>query len=105
PGPRALRQGRVRAERVPVLLARLRDEGRVFRLLPQLPRIREALRAGPARRGPEKALLPERGEAGAGASEDSDRIKLEVRTSSSCLLVRVRCRRRRADLRDLLVLL
>ena len=48
PGPRSVRQGQLSAGRVPVLLARLRDRRRVLRLLPRLPRVLEAVRAGPA---------------------------------------------------------
>ena len=44
----------------PVLLARVRDERRVLRLLPRLPRVLEALRHGSAGRGAEEAVLPER---------------------------------------------
>ncbi len=60
PGPDSLRQGLVRSRRVPVLLARVRDERRVLRLLPRLPRVLEALRHGSAGRRAEEALLPER---------------------------------------------
>ena len=49
PGPHPVRQGLVPAGRVSVLLARVRDEGRVLRLLPRLPRVLEAVRHRPAR--------------------------------------------------------
>ena len=65
PGPHRLRQGQLPARRVPVLLARVRDQRRVLRLLPRLSRLLEALRPGPARRRAEEALLQERAEAGA----------------------------------------
>ena len=60
----------VRAERVPVLLARVRDERRVLRLLPRLSRVLEALRHGLAGRGAEEALLPERAADDAGSAAD-----------------------------------
>ena len=47
-------------EEYPVLLARVRDQRRVLRLLPRLSRVLEALRHGPAGRRAEEALLPER---------------------------------------------
>ncbi len=49
---------------VSVLLARLRDDRRVLRLLPQLPRVLEAVRHGPAGRDAEEAVLPERAQSG-----------------------------------------
>ena len=52
------------ATRVSVLLARLRDDRRVLRLLPQLPRVLEAVRHGPAGRDAEEAVLPERAQSG-----------------------------------------
>ncbi len=68
PGPDPFRQGQLPARRVPLLLAGLRDHRRVFRLLPRLSRVLEALRHGPARRGVEEAVLQERAEARAGAA-------------------------------------
>ena len=59
-GPDHVRQGHVRAERVSVLLARLRNARRVLRLLPQLPRVLEAVWNGAAGRRAEEALLQER---------------------------------------------
>ena len=47
-------------EEYPVLLARVRDQGRVFRLLPRLSRVLEDIRHGPARRRAPKDLLRER---------------------------------------------
>ena len=44
-------------EEYPVLLARVRDRGRVLRLLPRLPRVLEAVRDGAARRGAEEGVL------------------------------------------------
>jgi predicted TIM-barrel fold metal-dependent hydrolase len=70
PGPHPLRQGLVRPERVPVLLARLRDRRRVLRLLPRLPRDVEAVRHGPARRGAEEDLLQERAARDAGIAAE-----------------------------------
>ena len=55
-----VRQGQLPARRVPVLLARVRDQRRVLRLLPRLPRLLEAVRDGPARRRAEEAVLQER---------------------------------------------
>ena len=46
----------------PLLLAGVRDQRRILRLLPRLPRLLEAVRHGPARRGAEEALLQERAE-------------------------------------------
>ena len=44
PGPHPVRQGLVPAGRVSVLLARVRDRGRLLRLLPRLSRVLEAVR-------------------------------------------------------------
>src|SRR5690606_27392629 len=60
PGPAAVRQGLVPTGRVPVLLARARDGGRVLRLLPRLPRVLEAVRHGPAGRGTAQAVSRQR---------------------------------------------
>ena len=65
PGPHPVRQGQLPARRISVLLARVRNHRRVLRLLPRLPRVLEAVRHRPARRGAEEALLPERAEADA----------------------------------------
>ena len=46
--------------RIPVLLARPRDEGRLLRLLPRVSRVLEAVRTRLARRGTEKHLLSQR---------------------------------------------
>ena len=43
---------------------------RVLRLLPRLSRVLEAVRHGPARRGAEEALLPERAARGEGIADD-----------------------------------
>ena len=68
PGPDPVRQGQLPARRVPVLLARVRDQRRVLRLLPRLPRVLEAVRHGAARRRAEEAVLQERAEARARAA-------------------------------------
>ena len=57
-------------EEYPVLLARVRDGGRVLRLLPRLPRVLEAVRHGPARRGAEEGLLQDRAAGLQGAAAD-----------------------------------
>ena len=49
PGPDPVRQGQLSARRVSVLLARVRNQRRVLRLLPRLPRVLEAVRHRPAR--------------------------------------------------------
>ncbi len=48
PGPHPVRQGRIRADRISVLLPRVRDRRRILRLLPQLSRVLEAVRHEPA---------------------------------------------------------
>ena len=48
------------ARRVPVLLARVRNRGRVLRLLPRLPRVLEDVRDGAAGRRAEEGVLQER---------------------------------------------
>ena len=63
PGSAAVRQGQLPARRVSVLLARVRDQRRVLRLLPRLPRLLEAVRHRAARRRAEEAVLRERAEA------------------------------------------
>ncbi|CAA9337517.1 MAG: hypothetical protein AVDCRST_MAG11-2797, partial [uncultured Gemmatimonadaceae bacterium] len=60
PGPHPLREGLLPAGGVSVLLARVRDARRLLRLLPRLPRVLEALRHRPARRGAEEGVLRER---------------------------------------------
>ncbi len=60
PGPDPVRQGRLRAGGVPVLLAGAGDGRRVLRLLPGLPRLLEALWHRPAGRRAAEALLRER---------------------------------------------
>ena len=52
-------KGRVREVRISVLLAGVRNEGRILRLLPRLSRFLEAVWNGSARRGPEEAVLQE----------------------------------------------
>ena len=69
-GPRDVRQGRLRRHGVSVLLARLRDDRRVLRLLPELSRVLEAVRHGPAGRDAEEAVLPERAQSGARIAPD-----------------------------------
>jgi hypothetical protein len=56
----SLRQGQLSARGVSVLLACARDARRLLRLLPRLPRLLEAVRHRPARRGTEEGVLPER---------------------------------------------
>ena len=56
PGPDPLREGLVPAGGVSVLLARVRDARRLLRLLPQLPRVLEAVRDRPARQRAEEGL-------------------------------------------------
>src|SRR5262249_20262831 len=55
------------AGRVPVLLARLRDQRRVLRLLPRLSRVLEAVRYRIAGSGPQEALLSKCAEGGSRA--------------------------------------
>ena len=65
----------------PVLLAHVRDRGRVFRLLPRLPRVLEAVRHEPARRRAQEAVLRERAQARARSSADripADRPRSDV---------------------------
>ena len=72
-------------EEYPVLLARVRDRGRILRLLPRLPRLLEDVRDGAAGRGAEEGVLQERdqdlqGDAGDGLAAVGIAI---VRCSSS----------------------
>ena len=67
PGSDSVRQGQLPARRISVLLARFRDQRRIFRLLPRLSRLLEAVRHRSAGPGAEEALLRERVEAGARA--------------------------------------
>src|SRR5688572_24101713 len=62
PGPDPLRQGFLPARGVSVLLARVRNAGRLLRLLPRLPRVLEAVRNRLAGRRSEEDLLQERAE-------------------------------------------
>src|SRR5690606_2531086 len=87
PGPAVVRQGLVPVGRVPVLLARARDRGRVLRLLPRLPRVLEAVRHGPAGRCAAEALLRERAEDRAGDPEGAVRaVGGRGRSRSRCAL-------------------
>ena len=54
----------------PVLLAGVRDQGRLLRLLPQLPRVLEAVRHQPAGRCVEEAVLQERAARGQGTAAE-----------------------------------
>src|SRR5205807_2418591 len=67
PGSHSLRQGLVPAGGVPVLLARVRDERRLFRLLSAVPRLLEVVRHRLAGLCAEEGLLPE-------CTEDHSRI-------------------------------
>ena len=58
------------ADGVSVLLARPRDEGRVLRLLPRLPRVLEAIWDGPARRRAPEGVPPERAPRDAGPAAE-----------------------------------
>ena len=92
PGPDPVREGQLSARRISVLLARVRNQRRVLRLLPRLPRVLEAVRHRPARRGAEEALLPERaasitpGPAAAPASPTDGELALDLDTMASYLV-------------------
>ena len=68
----------------PVLLARVRDQRRVLRLLPRLSRVLEAVRHGSARRRAEEAVLQERAEGDAGIA--GDRLARPIATGTRNLL-------------------
>ena len=60
PGPDSVRQGPLRAGGVPLLLAHVRDRGRVFRLLPAVSRLLADVRHGAARRRAAQGVPPQR---------------------------------------------
>ncbi len=69
PGSDPVRQRQLSARRISVLLAGFRDQRRILRLLPRLPRVLETVWNRLARSGIAEALLSERAEAGAGPVE------------------------------------
>src|SRR5262245_45847310 len=69
PGPPAVRQRQLPARRVSVLLAGVRDERRILRLLPRLPCLLEAVRHRIARRRATEGVFGERGEVDSTSSQ------------------------------------
>src|SRR5438094_1564838 len=86
PGADSVREGQLPAGRISVLLACVRDQRRVLRLLPRLPRVLEVVRNRTAGSGLEEALLSECLENHAGHFQGSRikaRLKVKARLKGS----------------------